>query len=249
MAKFRNTITILLFFFSLTLFSFLCVILKAAPDRLIGAAFCHQIPSRSPMFNFPFCYRCSGLFFGIFTGALLTLCTKSDGKIITKQLSAGIIISFLLYIMDILNSSKFPGIHLYTEKVLYRFLSAYPIGFFTARLITGILKKILTLENRGFEVSNQIKVLTFIIVWILSSAIITGNQYFLYFISRFLLSITCILFLSSLYTILIQCIVLLRNRSLSFSESVISGITLGLLHISLLGYIHLHFFRFEDIFL
>ena len=249
MAKFRNTITILLFFFSLTLFSFLCVILKAAPDRLIGAAFCHQIPSRSPMFNFPFCYRCSGLFFGIFTGALLTLCTKSDGKIITKQLSAGIIISFLLYIMDILNSSKFPGIHLYTEKVLYRFLSAYPIGFFTARLITGILKKILTLENRGFEVSNQIKVLTFIIIWILSSAIITGNQYFLYFILRILLSITCILFLSSLYTILIQCIALLRSRSLSFSESVLLGINFGLLHISLLGYIHLNFFRFEDFFL
>ena len=57
--------------FAVLCFGLACFFLHETPSHFIGAAFCHQIPARSPSVGFPFCFRCSGLFFGIFWGNLL----------------------------------------------------------------------------------------------------------------------------------------------------------------------------------
>ena len=121
-------------------FALCCILLHSSPDRLIGAAFCHQIPGRSPAFSFPFCYRCSGLFSGVFCGLAVFLISGGEKKLFSVKQMLFFGLSLIVFLLDILNSSKFPFFRLYPETVGIRFLSAYPLGFSLALLITGIFR-------------------------------------------------------------------------------------------------------------
>lgn len=229
-----------------SLFIFFCVYLKVSPDRLTGAAFCHQIPARSPAFGFPFCYRCSGLFFGIFFSLLTSCLTGRSDKLVSRSLLAAYFVSILLFLLDILNSSKFPGFHVYPEQVSYRFLSAYPLGYFTARLIASIVKYILgTTPSRS--AGNRITgLILFFISAGLSYSAIFIESYPVSLISQITLSLTAVAFLSCLYAILIKCFFLWRNKANNSLSMAAAGSSCALLQIALFGFLHLRFLPFEQ---
>ncbi len=232
---------------AILLFCLCCCMLKVRPDHLTGAAFCHQIPARSPAFGFPFCYRCSGLFFGLFFGILTSCLIKTERKLFSVQILTAFAASIIIYILDILNSAKFPGFQIYPESVSYRFLSAYPLGYFTAQLIASIIKTILLPKpgNKGINFLFNIPIL--IVTAGISWVMIFNENHFLSVISRIFLGCTAIFFLGSLYAILLKCYALWRERPKDNKDLIISGLTCSLFHITLTGYLHLRFLPFDQI--
>ena len=128
-------------------FSLLCILLKIHPDRLIGAAFCHQIASRSPSPNFPFCYRCCGLFFGITWAILSRSIIKRDRRVFSAGEIALFFFSFVLFISDIANTSPYIGFRLYTDQPATRFLSAFPFGFSLAEIIMSAFSSLFAFSS------------------------------------------------------------------------------------------------------
>lgn len=239
---------IVFLFAAVFLFVCFCCFLKVSPDHLTGAAFCHQIPARSPAFNFPFCYRCSGLFFGIFFGLLTSCFTGRGDKLFSRQILAAYAVSIVLFLLDILNSSKFPVFHIYPEKVSYRFLSAYPLGYVTAQLIASIIKYIL-LPHPSKSTKNRIfDFLIFFGTSGLSFLLIFTEKYPVSFLSRVILGATAVIFLSCLYAILIKCHALWRSKTYKRINILCSGLSCALLQISLFGFLHLRFLPFEQFF-
>ena len=230
------------------LFIFCCFFLKVSPDRLTGAAFCHQIPDRSPAFDFPFCYRCSGLFSGIFFGLLTSCFTESSDKLFSRQILAAYAVSIVLFLLDILNSAKFPVFHIYPEKVSYRFLSAYPLGYVTARLIAAIMKYILLPYPSKSTNKGTFDFLMFFGTSGLSFLLVFTEKYPVSFLSRIILGATAVIFLSCLYAILIKCYALWRNKAFERNNIICSGLSCALLQISLFGFLHLRFLPFDQFF-
>lgn len=231
---------------AVSLFLFSCVYFQVSPDRLTGAAFCHQIPARSPAFGFPFCYRCSGLFFGIFFGLSASCLTGRSDKLFSRSLLTAYVVSILLFLLDILNSSKFPLFHVYTEKVSYRFLSAYPLGYCTAQLIASIIKYILVpIPSRS--AGNRItELILFFLSAELSYSAIFFENYAVSLISRIILAAAAITFISCLYAILFKCFSLWRNKADNSVYPLITGLACALLQISFIGFLHLRFLPFEQ---
>ena len=235
-------------FTAVFLFVCFCCFLKVSPDRLTGAAFCHQIPDRSPAFDFPFCYRCSGLFFGIFFGLLTSCFTESSDKLFSRQILAAYAVSVVLFLLDILNSAKFPVFHIYPEKVSYRFLSAYPLGYVTARLIAAIIKYILLPYPSKSTKKGTFDFLMFFGTSGLSFLLVFTDKYPVSFLSRIILGATAVIFLSCLYAILIKCYALWRNKAFERNNIICSGLSCALLQISLFGFLHLRFLPFDQFF-
>lgn len=230
------------------LFTLCCCFLKVSPDRLTGAAFCHQIPARSPAFDFPFCYRCSGLFFGIFFGLLTSCFTGTGEKLFSRQILAAYTISIIFFILDILNSSKFPVFHIYPEKVSYRFLSAFPLGYCTARLIASIIKSVVLQKSSNPKNNTIPELLLFFGTSGLSFLLIFHENYPVSILSRIILGAAAVIFLSCLYAILIKCHALWRNKTCEGSGIFCAGLSCALLQISLFGFLHLRFLPFEQFF-
>lgn len=236
------------FLTAVLLFAICCCFLRVSPDRLTGAAFCHQIPARSPAFDFPFCYRCSGLFFGIFFGLLISCFTRGGDKLFSRQILAAYAVSIILFILDILNSSKFPVFHIYTETVRLRFLSSYPLGYFTAQLIASIIKY-LFIPNPSKPTKNKFfDILKFIGTSGLSFLMVFSENYPVSLLSRIMLGAAAVIFLSFLYAILSKCYALWQNKTYERFSIICSALSCALLQISLFGFLHLRFLPLEQFF-
>ena len=230
------------------LFIIVCVFLHTSPARLIGAAFCHQIPNRSPEYNFPFCWRCSGLFSGIFFGWIANIFGKKSKKIYSPTELFLFFVSAGLFLIDILNSSKFPGFSLYPESVKMRLISAYPLGF----MMILIIYRILSRWTNGVSVSKTFGGLFLPIIMIggviLTDIILFSHNYPLSLIFRYLLAFSALALLTTLYTILILCIIELRNQTCALSSAFAVGCMIAMVHIMIFGGIHIRFIHFEQIF-
>ena len=224
-----------------------CVILKVRPTQLIGAAFCHQIPSRSPKYDFPFCYRCSGLFFGILFGYIISLFTKKKKHLFPKTDIILFFLSFILFSTDILNSSKIPDVHLYNESIEFRMLSSFPLGYFLSTIICNLLAfwNIMPISIPQKKVYD---IPCFFICGLISYYLTFNNNYFLSLFSRIIISLGAILFLSSLYVLLIFSIKSLRNRNIHVASALQAGFSFAILQVTLFGFLHLRYIHFEQIF-
>ena len=233
----------------LGLFIIVCIFLQTSPDRLIGAAFCHQMSNRSPEYNFPFCWRCSGLFSGIFFGWIADIFGKKSKKLISQAEIVLFFVSAGFFLIDILNSSKFPGFSLYPESVKMRMISAYPLGFMMMQIIYRIFSR----WTNGAIVSKPFGVwFTPIIMingWILTDIIIFSHNYALSLIFRNLLAFSALAFLITLYTIIILCIIELKNQTYALPSVLTLGCMIAMVHIMLFGGIHIRFIHFEQIFI
>ena len=233
---------------SICVFFAVCLLLKTDPFHLIGAAFCHQIPSRSPDFHYPFCYRCGGLFFGIFYGGFFYIVKKRRISPFSISELFFLIAAFLIYLLDILNSSKFRMGSLYQETVQYRLLSAYPLGLFLSQLILGISEKWLTFPCL-FRIDNKIiKIILFLIGAFFCWFLIFSRMYLLSIISRILSGFGCLFFLTFLYMILSNCFLELHGKSAQDNPTLLYGFSIAMLQISFFGFLHLKFIHFEQFF-
>ncbi len=231
--------------FGIILFIGLCIGLQTAPDRLIGSAFCHQLPSRSPGHGFPFCFRCSGLFSGIFWGILLSVFSGQPGKLFDKKVLAAFAASFQLFLLDIINTTEYIPLHWYEEKEGIRFLSSFPLGFMLVRIMSAIWFYFFA-ENRhqgkirpfGYALFLPITAeLSYLIIFKGSPLLLRCYGYFL--------ACGSLLFLLILYSILIECIALLKNRSWQNRSVLAAALFIVLLQVCLLGGLHISFFPSE----
>lgn len=231
--------------FGAIFFIVLCVVLHTAPDRLIGAAFCHQLPSRSPSSAFPFCFRCAGLFSGICWSILFSLCSKSGEKLFEGKTIAAFAAVFLLFMLDIVNTTEFIPLHWYDEKPEIRFLSSFPLGFTLARIMTGIWYKFFN-TFKTMEIFPPFLCLPFSAVTAgVSFLIVFRGDPFILRCFGYLISAGSLLFLLILYSILIRCIAVLKNRYYQNSSVLMAALFIVFLHICLAGGLHVSLIPFE----
>lgn len=227
-----------------SLFLAVCLLLKTYPDRLIGAAFCHQIASRSPSPDFPFCYRCSGLFFGITWSSLSRLVMKNDQEIFTFGKIALFLCSFILFLADIVNTSPYIGLRWYADQPVTRFLSAFPLGFSLAGIIMSVFCGLFTpLVNGHFSVSADLLFMT--ASWIFSWLMLFRTGSFGMILARLMITVGSFVFVMILYSILIKCIVLLKNSNGSSRSIILLGCFSAFCQVSILGAIHIMLLHFE----
>lgn len=231
--------------FGIVLFIGLCIGLHTAPDRLIGSAFCHQLPSRSPNHGFPFCFRCSGLFSGIFWGILLSVFSGQPGKLFDKKVLAALAASFLLFLLDIINTTEYIPLHWYEEKEGIRFLSSFPLGFMLVRIMSAIWFYFFA-DNRPQGMIRSFGHALFLpATAALSYLIIFKGTPLLLRCFGYFLACGSLLFLLILYSILIECIALLKNRSWQNRSVLAAALLIVLLQVCLLGGLHISFFPTE----
>lgn len=235
--------TILFPIFAIALFTVLCIVLKTTPDRLIGAAFCHQLASRSPEHHFPFCYRCCGLFSGITFGMIWYLLICRSRKVFSARALILFAAAFLLFITDILNSTTLLNIDWYPESEKFRLLSAFPIGFFLTGIITPALHYFLSKENRAQ--GNTIGIFYFLCTWGISYVLIFGNSRILLETARILLCCGSLCFLVLLYCILVHCAAALKHKPCGLKPAIQLAVFAAFLQICLFGTLHILFIPFD----
>ena len=231
--------------FGAGLFIVLCIVLHTAPDRLIGAAFCHQLPSRSPAPDFPFCFRCTGLFSGIFWSILFSLLSERRGKLFEKKLIIGFAAAFLLFMADIINTTEYIPIRWYEEKEEIRFLSSFPLGFMLVQIMAVIWFHFFESLSPGRPLPAFLCLPCILITAAVSYLIVFSRSMFLLRCFGYFMAAGCLIFLLILYSILIKCIALLRNRSYTDRTVMTAALSIVLLHICILGGLHIRFFPSE----
>ncbi len=243
----RKSLTLYLQIISLFFFLISCIILKVSPTRLIGAAFCHQIPSRSPKYDFPFCYRCCGLFFGILFGYIISLFTKRKNYLFPNAEIFLFFLSLIIFCTDILNSSKIPNIHLYNESIEFRMISSFPLGYFLSIIICNLLVfwNIMPISITKEKVHE---IPCFFVCGSISFYLTFNNNYFLSHFSRIIICLGSLIFLSSLYVLLIFSINSIRNKIIHVNTTIQAGFSLAILQVTLFGFLHLRYLHFEQFF-
>ena len=237
--------------FAILCFGFACFFLHETPFHFIGSAFCHQISARSPSAGFPFCYRCSGLFFGIFWGELLYF-LRSEKKLFQPADVILFFAGFVLFITDILNSSKFPFFFLYPETILMRFLSSWPLGFMISQFIMRaftFLSETSSLHFGKTKIGNVLLFFTVIICVFLSALMTFSANLLVLDMAGLLLSVGCVVFLTLICSILNLCIHSLKNKKIDSETSLVIGISIALIYITVIGTVHNLFFDFEHFFI
>ena len=231
--------------FGAMLFAGLCLVLHTAPDRLIGAAFCHQLPSRSPSHGFPFCFRCSGLFSGVFWGILFSLSAKPSEKRFEKKLPAAFIAAFILFLIDIVNTTEYIPLHWYEERENIRFLSSFPLGYMLVRIMSAVWHILFDIRRQKKDSSPFISPLFMLITAAFSYLIIFRGTPFILHCFGYLLACGSLFLLLALYSILVKCIALLKNRTCRDRAALETAIFFVFLHLCILGGIHIRFIPFE----
>ncbi len=246
--RYSESLIVLAASFAAAAFIMLCILLRVRPDQLIGAAFCHQMEARSPLSGFPFCYRCSGLFSGIFCGIIFTLLRRNYGSVLSLQTVFPIAASLIIFLADIINKTEYIPIRFYQERPVIRFLSAYPLGFFLSKMIVSISGSLFGLHSasgsRNIFITGISLFGSCLIAYL---AIFSGNLLILR-ISGFLISAGSLFFLMILYSILIKCIGMLLNHDISLKSSLSASIFPALCQICVLGGLHLYLFNFDQLF-
>lgn len=229
-------------------FAVLCFLLHVRPDRLIGAAFCHQLAARSPEFSFPFCYRCSGLFSGIFWGMAAAVLRPRTDKLLSRFSAAAIIVSLGLFLTDIVNTTEYIPVRFYRESIPIRFLSSYPLGFFLSSLVADLYQYLFRINKDTVKGKMLITAAFLCAGCLISYLLVFSGVRFLTLLTGYLIAAGSLAFLIVLYSILVKCISMLRGSSSTISGCLAASVFLAFCHINLLGSLHLYFFNFNQLF-
>ena len=231
--------------FILTGFAALCILLKTSPGKLIGAAFCHQIPSRSPSPDFPFCYRCAGLFCGTFFGGIYSGLFRKKSRIFSWQEILFFLIAFLLFLTDAANKASFIPFHWYPDQACTRFLTAFPLGFALAALLIPVFLQFFVSEiNTGRSHSLVWEILFMCAGCLISLLLVFQMGRFGIRAARFLTLFGSLGFLFILYCILVKCVGMVMQKEYSSRTVYRTAAILALLQVCLLGGAHLAVIHF-----
>ena len=229
-------------------FFMLSMILHVMPDRFAGAAFCHQLPSRSPAYGFPFCYRCSGLFSGIMCGILFTLLSRKSRKLISIPVIIGTLAAVALFLTDIINTTEFIPVRWYEEREDIRFLSAFPLGYMLVCVIAPVFIAVTEKDIRTGPLRREALLTGLLIGAGISYLFIFSRSRIMLTVFRFPVSLAAVMFLGVLYYILTKCIFILRNRTCQDLTAGAVSAVLALLQICLFGFVHIQFLPFDVLF-
>lgn len=228
-------------------FFMLSMILQVVPDRFAGAAFCHQLQSRSPAYGFPFCYRCSGLFSGILGGILFSLISRKGKKLFSVPLLCGTAAAFLLFLTDIINTTEFIPVHWYEEREDLRFLSAYPLGFMLVCIIAPVFFALTEKDIRPGPLRREMLLPGLVIGAGISYLFIFSGSKIMLTAFRFPAALAAVIFLWVLYYILTKCIFILRSKTCPDLTAAAAAVILALVQICLFGSVHLLFLPFDSL--
>jgi uncharacterized membrane protein len=115
----------------------------------VGYTFCHQDPARSPHafgHTLALCYRCMGLFTGIFIGALWQLGERRHARFNSASILTFAIPALYFYAFDGLNASFLPKLlsvePLYQDQPWIRMLSGLLLGNAVALLVIPLFNRV-----------------------------------------------------------------------------------------------------------
>lgn len=226
-------------------FFMLSMILHVMPDRLTGAAFCHQLVSRSPAYGFPFCYRCSGLFSGIMGGILFTLISRKSKKLFSVPVFLGTLAAVLLFLTDIINTTEFIPVHWYEERENLRFLSAYPLGFMLVCIVAPVFFTVTETDISTGTLPGKALLPVLIAGTGISYLFVFSGSKMMLTAFRFPVAASAFVFLWILYYILIKCIFILKSRTCPDLTAGAGSAALALVQICLFGFVHIQFLPFD----
>lgn len=215
-----------------------CWIFHTDPSTFIGAAFCHQISSRSPGYGFPFCYRCSGMFSGIFFGILSFYIFPENKKLLDKTRLTIFTAAFFIFLLDAVNSSSFIPISLYKESEIGRFLSAYPFGYSLSLIVIPVFLFIFDTEYIRPKPGPFKRFLFFSLTGFLSWLFIFSNNRILSGLFRIPVCAGSLFLLCILWMILCKCAASLTKKNRENKIYFSAGISLALLQVTVIGSAH-----------
>lgn len=115
----------------------------------VGYTFCHQDPARSPHafgHTLALCYRCMGLFSGIFIGTLWQLGERRHAKFNSVPILIFAFLALFFYAFDGLNASFLPKLlslePLYQDQPRIRMLSGLLLGNAVALLVIPLFNRV-----------------------------------------------------------------------------------------------------------
>ena len=228
----------LLILIVLGVFIFLCIHFENTPFRLIGAAFCHQITERSPSAAFPFCYRCSGIFMGIFFGLLTIILRGKTESLPRKKELLLFLAAFLIFLIDAFNSSVWMNSRFYPDQVRTRVLSAFPMGFLLGFLVGKTAFWLMEWEKPFPQFNGLPAAAVFPVSWGFSFLLIFSGINLLIGLSGLICCAGAVIILTILYTTLVKSICLLLKQDCPAKQALLTGALIALSQICLLGGLH-----------
>ncbi len=223
------------------IFIVICVNFQCSPSWAVGAAFCHQMPDRSPMFGtaqLPFCFRCAGLFAGILCALLYSLLRREDEAMFSARSIVFLAAALLFYGIDILNATTLLDITIYPDQTHTRFLSGFAAGAGIAGFILPLYRNIFHIE--GSRKPSLLLRLGFLLVCAaLFHAAMYSNSTVIELPLRIILCLSAVTFLIQLYSLLIKAIASVREIPCPAKSVYLPAAAFALLQIDLLSFAHL----------
>ncbi len=223
------------------IFILICVRFQCAPSWAVGAAFCHQMPERSPMFGtvqLPFCFRCAGLFAGIFCALLYSLIRKEKEGLFSVQSIVFLAAALIFYGIDILNSTTLLDVTIYPDQTHTRFLSGFAAGAGIAGFILPMYRNIFHID--GSRKPSLLLRLGFLLACaFLFHTAIYSNSTVVELPLRIVLCLSAVIFLILLYSLLIKAVSSVREIPRANKSVYLPAASFALLQIAILGFAHL----------
>ena len=223
------------------IFILICVRFQCAPSWAVGAAFCHQMPERSPMFGtvqLPFCFRCAGLFAGIFCALLYALLRKEDEAMFSPQSIVFLAAALIFYGIDILNSTTLLDITIYPDQTHTRFLSGFAAGAGIAGFNIPLYRNLF--HHEGSRKPSLLLRLGFLLVCaFLFHTAVYSNSTVIELPLRIILCLSAVTFLTGLYSLLGKAISSIKGTARDDRSVYLSAASFALLQIAILGFAHL----------
>ena len=223
------------------IFVIICVRFQCAPSWAVGAAFCHQMPDRSPMFGttqLPFCFRCAGLFAGILCALPYSMLRKEDEAMFSFRSIVFLAAALIFYGIDILNSTTLLDITIYPDQTHTRFLSGFAAGAGIAGFILPLYRNVFHIE--GSRKPSLLLCLIFLLVCaFLFHAAVYADSAVIELPLRIILCLSAVIFLILLYSLLIKAISMAKGTARSAKSVYLSASAFALLQIDLLSFAHL----------
>ena len=221
------------------LFFFLKAYLETTPAGLIGAAFCHQIAARSPRPDFPFCYRCTGIFLGILNGIMAFLLSKKRGGLPSVKVLCIFLVSVFLFFLDALNSSDDLNSFLYKDQFYTRFLSAFPMGFMLGSIVCSTAFFLFRSNDLPSADEKNIAAVLFPVCCLADFFMLFSRNPFLCGTLSVLSCTAAFCILVLLHSILVKAIGLLLHKNRKNVHVFFAGMILAGAQICLFGGLHL----------